>query len=363
MPLSPLPPRALGAALVLLSAGGCGLVDDSIQGRSPASWCEEEGVGDVAQVDITQLATDDGPVDLKVVLLDADGYALADIQPPTEYGTALRRVYTRDAAGNVLEETTDWEMDGILDSVITNTYDEEGRPATTSRDEDGDGVVDQIETWDYSSALETKHFTDRNVDGEPDSIETITYSDSGELMRQEDDTDADGSPEYIQTYVRSESGLLLEYSHVLVGGWSTSTTSEYDDQDRLVRTVEIADDREFDSAIEVAYTYDDEGRQATTVRTDLLDSSTIGDTYTYDEAGRIATVTTRWNSDPDSDQTQSFIYDDEGRLVLDETRDFHGTLLWAHEYEYADGPEPIRHDQDFDGDGAWDLRRVRTACD
>jgi len=364
---------ALSGALPLLAASGCGLVDDSIQGRSPASWCEEAGVGDVAEVEISQQPREDGPLDVSVVLRDAEGRTLAEIQLPTDLSEARRRVYKLDAAGNVIEVTTDRGMDGTLDSIETSSYDEQGRPAVTSIDDDGDGVVDEIETWDYSTPLQTTYVLDDDMDGDPDAIETTTYAESGEPILEERDTHPIGAPEWTTTYSWSESGLVLEFTELQIGVWSLNVTYEYDEQERVVRTVETLDDQLDDEpddqalgyTTEVTYEYDEANRLArkVTVTTDMDGTSTTEETKEYGDDGQLVAVLTSTDSDPEPERSQRFTYDEDGRLLRDERGYEPGPLSYVEEYEYGEEGDLIRRSWDFDGDNAWDWVKTWTACD
>lgn len=364
MPAPRLLRSELSLLLLVLLGGGCGLVDGEGDVRSAASWCEEEGLGEIAEVELLRVRLGDGFTDLTVTLRDADDRTLANVQMPTDLAPGRRAEYVLDPAGNVIETTVDWDPAGTIDEITTSTYDEQGRVLRTSVDEDNDGVIDLIDTWDYSNPLQEQHFSDRNTDGMPDSVETITYAESGEILLEEDDVDADGEADWTRTHTWSDDGLLVEVATVEHRAfWSVITSYSYDERGRLARTLETVEDREYDSSQEIVYEYDDSDRLIRMIRTDLLDPSTMEKHYEYNDSGQLTTVSTNWGTDADPEQIERLTYDDDGRILREEERDQTGALRSAEAYDYGLDADPIRRSQDFNGDGAWDLVTTWTACE
>jgi len=364
--------RPFGGALVLLATSGCGLIDQGGEARPAASWCEEEGVGDVAEVELTQNEVEGVLRDFVLTLRDADGRTLVKVYfprsgPPDVVGAThagWRDEYTLDAAGNVIESRRDDALDGVVDAISTRTYDEMGRPTAILTDFDGDGTVDGIETWDYGAPLLSLHSYDEDADGDADRIDTSTYSESGVLIREEHDSNADGAIERTSTYSHDESGLLVESTVVdTVTTMSETVTYEYDERDRLIAVVRTYEGSSNVTATEETYEYDDQDRLVRTVRIvdDAFGPEATEETYAYDDAGRLAEVVTTLVANG-FQEIRRMTYDDAGRLVREETRDLGGALREAQEYEY-DGSELVRRSTDSDGDGSSNWVTTWTACD
>jgi len=365
-----LPRFELAAVLAALLASGCGLVDGSQEGRSAASWCEEKGVGDIAEVELSRKEAEGVFRDRTVVLRDAQGRALVHVafpksgppDVPNANSPGERIEYTLDAAGNVIESSVDEGLDGVVDGVSTRTYDEEGRPVGRLSDAGNDGDIDSTETWDYSIPNQVWRYLDEDADGQADAIEVSTYSESGVLIRRDRDEDADGVADSTTTYSLDENGLVLESTYVDDLRFVSETeTYEYDDQARLVRKVEARDEHGYVKITESMYEYDDQSRLVRMVRNEdeLLGPDVTEVTYEYDEASRL--TLTRTTIAEGYWETERQIYDSEGRLVRVETHDMTGALRTAQEYEY-DGSKLVRRSWDGDGDGTWDTETTWTAC-
>ena len=61
-----------------------------------------------------------------------------------------RRIYENDAHGNVLKKEVDRGDDGTFEEVTEWTYDDQGNVLTEAVDADADGVVDSETTYDYA---------------------------------------------------------------------------------------------------------------------------------------------------------------------------------------------------------------------
>ena len=317
------------AALLSL---GCGLVDDTAEQRSAASWCDEAANGEVAAVAINWRAVDGTLLEEDVTLLDAKSRALVRIDL-TEDGTHTRRtIYWRNTSGQEILEELDDGDDGVVDSTLTMTYDDEGRRVLTSYDKDNNGTVDTTEAVSYT-ATELRDIVDSNDDGTPDATYVATYDAAGELIREEFDDDADGVAEQTQNYTYSDSGLLLETTRE-IGGHTETWTLEYDDEGRILREIYAGDEP--------------------------LAGIGSEDTYEYD-GDLLVAISTDFGQDGDIDSMERRTYDSEGRLVRSEVRYGDGALHWVHEYEY-DGETKVRSSFDSDGDGSWDSETIRTAC-
>jgi len=320
------------AALVSL---GCGLVDSDGERRSAVSWCDEPANRDVAAVEIFLEDWDDGVAEV-VTLFDANGLYIFKIDVAEDGKVLARGEATLDSAGRISVETGDDADDGTIDGIKVTTYDDDGRPVFVSWDFENDGKIDRAETRSYTPT-EERRFVDPDGDGDeaPEEGYVATYSTEGHLIREEH-LEGGGLGASVATYEYSETGLLLVETSTRAGGSTTTSTFEYDDEDRVVRKVEVVATQE-------------EGTYATE------------ETYEYD-GDLLLTTTKDVSQDGDVDSVEQRTYDSEGRLVRVETRDASGTLTFVREQEY-EGETLIHNRLDVSGDGDWDQETVQVACD
>jgi len=330
-----LPCQALAGALLLLATSACGLVAEGEP--TAASWCDEEGVGDVAEVMMTQQFSDGELIASQVELSDAGGRTLVTINEAIGTSAARRVEYERNAIGQVVETRVDDGDDGVIDHVTTTTYYEEGRRIVEAVDEGNDGTIDQVSTHEYSASQETWVY-DTDNDGDPDWSWVATFTENGDILVEEYDQDGDGTVDRTVTNTYSDSGLLLSTTlDDVYGDGDGETTYEYDESGRLLRRVQT-----------------NNGPVALRL---------VEETYGYDDEGRLITVWTERNQDDGADTVEWRNYDSEGRLVRREIRDGLDTLVSQTAYEYGDGPDPVLVHSDGDGDGEPDVVYSWATCD
>ena len=190
-------------------------------------------------------------------------------------------IYTYDASGNRITDSTDRGSDGTVDEITTYTYDTNGTPLTLSYDYDADGIVDFIDTahWHVhaiqitsSSSVYICEDSDNQLtycydidgDGNTNATLTITYDTNGYPITFSFDTDADGTADRVDTMTNDANGKQLTYN---------ASSFVYNDSGKLLKYSVPRDGLESYTHV---YTYDDSGNQLT-----AGSESEGGDAMTY----------------------------------------------------------------------------------
>lgn len=119
--------------------------------------------------------------------------------------------------------------DGVLDEIVTHSYDLAGRLQGRSWDLLADGVIDRAERRTYSreSAL-VRLEEDSDGDGIWDRV-TVWRRALGPLpSSRREDTDNDGNVDYEVRWTRDEAGNVLTEEEDLEGNLSVDLISTYD---------------------------------------------------------------------------------------------------------------------------------------
>jgi len=100
---------------------------------------------------------------------------------------------TYDTNGLRVEDTSDRNADGIVDSRTTYTFGAANRLVNISYDRDDDGIADVVSAHTYDAVGNlTSTTNDVNGDGVADSISNYAYDSDDKLLSSENDTNADG---------------------------------------------------------------------------------------------------------------------------------------------------------------------------
>ncbi len=197
------------------------------------------------------------------------------------------------------------------DDVTMRTFDAQDRPLTVEIDRGEDGVIDELQMWNYNGSqlmsLVTEYDTtgdgvrdsqfqtaydpmgraiifesDANRDGIIDSVTTWGYPPAGGVVN-ESDYDGDGTIDFRST-IHALGGVTRE--HDADDDGIMSTRWEYDEDNRLVELLEDHDDDgTFDESTK--YEHDDTGR--VTAELNDIDGDDVPDStirHEYDGVGR-----------------------------------------------------------------------------
>ncbi len=80
--------------------------------------------------------------------------------------------YSKDAFGNILSASLDFDGDGVADSKVYFEYDDQGRMVQKSMDKNSDGKIDSVAYYKYDEAGNVSVHYDDNADGKVDYVET-----------------------------------------------------------------------------------------------------------------------------------------------------------------------------------------------
>lgn len=123
-------------------------------------------------------------------------------------------VYTYDERGNLTRDSI-VGPGGIVSSIVTYTYDEQGNQISKSIDSGADEVVEQITFYAYDEqGNRTSESYDYNADGVADETNTYTYTyDEQGNLTSEIDFGADPLINRINTYTYDEQSNLISESY------------------------------------------------------------------------------------------------------------------------------------------------------
>jgi acyl-CoA-binding protein len=107
-----------------------------------------------------------------------------------------------DANGRLIRDELDVWPYGSINEVGMYTYDANGRMMSRREDSDNNGTIDAVETYTYdASGMLTGYGEDTDNNGTIDIVETYTYDANGNLIRGEGDTDNNGTIDEVFTAV------------------------------------------------------------------------------------------------------------------------------------------------------------------
>ncbi|MBM6675263.1 zinc-ribbon domain-containing protein [Olsenella uli] len=254
--------------------------------------------------------------------LDATGlrevWLTADIVE-TNQGDTVTYHSERDAAGRVTAWSFQWETGPVVSGSYT--YDDQGRPASVALNNSQSGVTEETYAYDESGRLATI------VSTSDYSTQTSTYAydDAGRLSQvvsETGSTSASTSTTATTDYAYDDAGRLTQSKTTNVFQGSTTaywTNYVYDEQGRLVREETwTGGDRHGDQLSYAAiFSYDDAGNMVGTSYEGTYTDFLIPESFVYDDQGRVVSAST---GDPTGSVTSAtyeatFSYDDAGRMV------------------------------------------------
>lgn len=223
--------------------------------------------------------------------------------------------------------TADTNGDGVVDAVITNTYDAQGHQIRTTTDSDNDGVLDTVVTLGYAG----DRIITRLQETSPDPVD-------GRLRRQRS-----------STYAYNAAGLITNQTNeVRVSGTLTQRqvlNYVYDGDSNQVSFTTVTDDGVDgtpDQTNTVTATYNAAGFAT------LRESNNVGTTtsrlieeFTYDEANHVVASTVSTDASPDETPDQvtrtTTTYDTRGLPAAgtNEVRNGAGTVTTNQRFNYT----------------------------
>ena len=258
-------------------------------------------------------------------------YAHAGITPHFERA----RTISRDEDGNgtvdevvqanfegefVRTRVTTRTADGVVVNSTRSEYDARGRHQLFSSDTDRDGVANLLQLTEYSAAGDRIRFSSYRED-EVDVTEYVRDDQLGLLKELILDRQGDGKVDRRTTFTRDEQGLVAR-EEIDSDGDSTLNRIYLETYDEFGRRVLSEEDTNADGTVDIRrrVTFDDQNRELSRVSVRASDGRIIRSTvHIYDDALRA--VTSRFDADGDGPKpthTTRRVHDELGRLVLRE---------------------------------------------
>ncbi|MDG2288764.1 MAG: hypothetical protein P8K83_03085 [Woeseiaceae bacterium] len=250
----------------------------------------------------------------------------------------------------------DDDADGTTDRIYTYTFDSDGRVRIASLDMNGDGVAEQVYTYTNDNNGSRLSATLGNI-----TIYTRTYNGYGSQLTDSRDPDGDGIANFINTYTYDSYGNLLSDSNDTDGDGIANTimTYTYDsDGNRVGESIDTGGDGTTDHVL--TKTYDSDGNLLTT-RTISTSSDSL-QTYTYDSNGNDLTYTQEIVSGTGiTNYSKTRTYDSNGNeLTYSEDTNGDGSINQVWTYTYDSNGNELTKSIDSNGDGIVDLVDTRT---
>ena len=243
--------------------------------------------------------------------------------------------YDYDDNGNLVLASGTSTYEGVTYGFSsTMTYDESGHLLRTEDDTDGDGTYDSITSYTYTDGNLTEVTSDWEADGVIDTREARFYDEGGNLVEVSYDADADGTPETVTGYAYNEAGQVTEerFDYDADGVFEQTNVHTYDEAGNEVLLVQDLLGEDFDMLTE--RTFDDRGN----VLTERWSSPTTGAssvTNTWDVNDLQLTADYDTNDDGVVDSRSAWEYDSSERILIfvqdtnaDGTADEVTTWLW-----------------------------------
>lgn len=233
--------------------------------------------------------------------------------------------YTYDEDGNVLIAAADYDndddfdnnyngthfADGVIDNIVTYTYDKHGNELTRSYDHNADGVEDQLYTYSYNK------YGDKLLEIGPFTKSTWTYDEDRNMLTYYHNG-------YLDTWTYDKHGNVLSLiENNRESDVSTSTYNyTYDTNGNMLT-------RSNDIKVLDTWTYDINGNMLTSNHLDINIH-----TYTYDENGNILTDDYSSNGISDFKGIHTYTYDENGNILTDIDQEADGRVnLRAYTWE------------------------------
>lgn len=244
---------------------------------------------------------------------DRDGY-------PNEYDIEIergedqeKRICTHCRSGRLSFTTTKTYKDGLLYEE-TEEYDDVRTNRTWTYEYDGETLVRQ-------TYLGSKHDYVSDEERQFGWIAEYSYDDKGRMIRlkEEYSDDYSSGDACIETWEYDDAGVLLHYEKTFEG--RKSADEDYEDRD-----YEYIIDNGY-TEISRGYVFDDDGNKTGKIRINTIE---------YDEHGR--EILQSWMIEGEEETRSTRMtentYDDQGRIIKQESVWDNGDIFKVIEYEY-----------------------------
>jgi hypothetical protein len=314
-------------------------------------------------------------------------YETAKIKYDGNANGVVDEIITRsyDEFGNIQKETHDENANGVPESITKHKSDIYGNGLLSQYDSNGDGVQDHI----YSSEVDEDGYpilfeTDNDGDGTFESREHIVRNAYGDPVRNEQDDGANGSIDDIETYTYDQNGnLIVRQRDSDADGVANSVTYySYDDRGNVLTRLTLYTNPS--EALLRTYTYDDDNNavlieddddangvldyvvrrkfnslhQETESRFDNDGNGTYEQiltlTYNKNANNNIATFGTDSNADGNVDDITIYTYNADGFLEKYEEDLAMDDVIDYVSKSFYEGTKLIREEIDEDADGSID---------
>ena len=233
--------------------------------------------------------------------------------------------YTLDSLGNRIKVEEDQNLDGVIDVIHTYQYNEENQEIYAASDFNADGKLDSVKTSEYN--LEKRELTVsldnyadgvlNQADGIIDSVRVTNYDSDFNKISDRLDEGNDGIFEEVTTWqiIFDEQGRILSNNQTSTTSPELNTlyTYTFDDLGRVnTRQVVAASP---DDSYFLTYSYDDQGRQ-TSSSLDLKIDGVIDYSESavfHDSYGGI--TRTLYSLDSGTTYVESTLYDERGNHI------------------------------------------------
>ena len=210
------------------------------------------------------------------------------------------------------------------------------RIARIEEDENGDGVIDERQTFRYGPGDSSAQVeSDRDADGTPEQIIVNRFNVHGQLEERLTDRDADGEAENVERTTFNDFGNPFETKAFSDGRLQRTVRTHYDDlqRERMIETESFT------------------GRIVNRV------------TFVLDERGFLLRREVDDDADGRPDRVETFVRDDTGQITLMEVdADGDGNLDLRQRQARDDQGRQILREDDEGADGSIE-RRVTTIHD
>ena len=222
---------------------------------------------------------------------------------------------------SVLTVSHDAGADGTIDRATRTTFDGNGDRLMVEEDRDGDGVFEEVSTFEhfYDGDQLVRIEIDTDADGLVDQIEHRTWTPRGQPLMTVKDTDADGTADRIEQSEYDTDGRRVQWRVDSPVGGEVETVQEfhYANGQATGRTLRRVVNGTTTQTTEYTNPYRPDGR-LDAMLVDIEGDGNVNNRITrdYDPNGRLIGTITDTGDDGVVDNRSTQTYDSDGRLVL-----------------------------------------------
>ncbi|MDP8060656.1 hypothetical protein QJU27_10040, partial [Pasteurella atlantica] len=124
----------------------------------------------------------------------------------------ITRTDTVDKDGNIVKEVFDYNNDGTPDKILEHSYDSDGNRVKTVNKFDGHQFEESTTREFDKDGNVTKEYIDYDNDGNPDTIKTFEYDETGNQQKVYTDKNAD---DVMATFEYDSKGNVTHHTSIL----------------------------------------------------------------------------------------------------------------------------------------------------